>query len=337
MPDRDRTSVIRARQRHMNRLLSMPNVVGVGDGYKTVGEKRTDQLSVVVMVRDKIPREGLSPDHVIPKRLEEVSTDVIEVGDLRAMNDRSDRVRPAPPGVSLGHYQVTAGTFGAVVRERATGDRLILSNNHVLANSNGAKFGDPILQPGAADDGRRMTDELGTLERFVPLEFSIEPPSCIAALGVALVGNFIARGLRSNHRLQAYQVNPQAVNHVDAAVARPISEEVIKDEILEIGVVRQSGTADLGMKVRKSGRTTGFTMGEVIVVEATVTVGYGPTRRARFENQVVTSAMSSPGDSGSLLVAADSPTAVGLLFAGSDRATIHCPIGAVLSELEVAM
>lgn len=333
----DRTSVIRARQRHVNRLLSMPNVVGVGDGYKTSGGERTGELSVVVLVRHKIPREGLRAKDVIPKKLEDVSTDVVEVGDLRALNDRTDRVRPAPPGVSLGHYQITAGTFGAVVREVSTGDRLILSNNHVLANSNEAKFGDPILQPGAADGGQRVTDEIGTLERFVPLAFSIEPPSCGVALAVALIGNSIARGLRSSHRLQAYQIDAQAVNQVDAAVARPISEEAVKDEILEIGTVQQSGSADLGMKVRKSGRTSGFTMGEVIVLDTTVTVGYGPMRRARFEGQVVTSAMSSPGDSGSLLVAADSPTAVGLLFAGSDQATIHNPINAVLSALEVTM
>jgi hypothetical protein len=47
--------------------------------------------------------------------------------------------------------------------------------------------------------------------------------------------------------------------------------------------------------------------------------------------------MSSPGDSGSLLVAGDSMKAVGLLFAGSDQATIFNPIEDVLSALEVEM
>jgi hypothetical protein len=47
--------------------------------------------------------------------------------------------------------------------------------------------------------------------------------------------------------------------------------------------------------------------------------------------------MSKPGDSGSLLVAADSQQAVGLLFAGSDQTTIFNPIQAVLDGLQVSL
>jgi hypothetical protein len=45
--------------------------------------------------------------------------------------------------------------------------------------------------------------------------------------------------------------------------------------------------------------------------------------------------MSRPGDSGSLLVARDALLAVGLLFAGSEQATIFNPIQDVLDALEV--
>jgi hypothetical protein len=89
------------------------------------------------------------------------------------------------------------------------------------------------------------------------------------------------------------------------------------------------------MGVRKSGRTTGFTTGEVTVLEATVSVSYGPGRTATFENQIVAGPMSQGGDSGSLVVAADSLQAVGLLFAGSEQSTIINPIQAVLDCLEV--
>jgi hypothetical protein len=89
------------------------------------------------------------------------------------------------------------------------------------------------------------------------------------------------------------------------------------------------------MPVRKSGRTTAFTTGEIRLLNATVSVGYGGGRSARFENQILTGAMSQGGDSGSLLVAADSQEAVGLLFAGSEQTTIHSPIQTVLDALEV--
>lgn len=331
----DRGAVSVARRAHTGNLMRLPNVVGVGDGFREVEGERTSEVCLVVLVRAKIPEEGLLAEHVVPKRIDEVRTDVVEIGDVRALETRTDRVRPAQPGVSVGHYQITAGTFGAVVRDATSDDPLILSNNHVLANSNDARFGDPVLQPGPADGGRRQNDTLATLERFVALEFLVEPPSCGLASGAAALANLLARAVGSSHRLQAYQSHPEAVNLVDAAVARPESADWIRSEVLEIGDVEGTREADLGMSVRKSGRTTGFTMGQVVVVDATLSVGYGPSRRARFEGQIVTSAMSQPGDSGSLLVAGDSSEAIGLLYAGSDQATIHNPIAEVLSGLQV--
>ncbi len=108
----------------------------------------------------------------------------------------------------------------------------------------------------------------------------------------------------------------------------------VADEIVDIGVVSGTAQPGLGMKVRKSGRSSALTAGEITVLDATITVGYGD-RSARFDGQIVTGPMSQPGDSGSLLVAADSLKAVGLLFAGSDQATIFNPIGAVLDALGV--
>jgi hypothetical protein len=272
---------------------------------------------------------------MVPKQLEEVRTDVIEIGEVRALPARTDRFRPAMPGISLGHYQITAGTFGAVVHDQNTGDTLLLSNNHVLANSNDAEAGDEILQPGPSDGGRVEDDLLATLERFVTIEFTVEPPDCGWAQGLAAVANSIARMIGSRHRLQAYQSNPAARNRVDAAVARPLDLATIQSEILEIGEIQGTTDAVLGRSVRKSGRTTGFSLGEIVVIGATLSVNYGPSRRARFEDQIITTPMSAPGDSGSLLVAGDSPNAIGLLFAGSDQATIYNPIEAVVEELQV--
>ncbi|MGH2625728.1 MAG: hypothetical protein ACRDHY_03650, partial [Anaerolineales bacterium] len=245
-------------------------------------------------------------------------------------------VRPAPGGVSVGHYQVTAGTLGGVVRDRSTDRRMILSNNHVLANSNKGFPGDPILQPGAIDGGRDPMDTIARLERFVPIQFIEQPSSCRIADVVVAIGNAVAGVIGSKHRLSAIRVDPQATNRVDAAVALPDEGTAISDEILDIGVLGGTAPAELGMRVRKSGRSSGFTTGEITVLDATVTVSYGE-KSARFEGQIVSGPMSEPGDSGSLLVAADALLAVGLLFAGSQQATIFNPIADVLSTLEVVI
>ncbi len=316
-------------------ILARPNVVGLGVGYRTVGRQETDELSVVVMVRQKLPPVSLSADEMIPQEVAGVRTDVIEVGELRPLDIRTDRIRPAPGGVSIGHYQITAGTLGCVVRDGGTGARMILSNNHVLANRNDAVAGDPILQPGPADGGAADRDVIAYLERFEPIHYNQEPPACNIANAYVRFGNTMARWLGSHHRLQAYQFRPFTTNLVDAALARPILENDLLEEILDVGEVEGVSEAALGMPVMKSGRTTALTTGTINVLESTVTVNYGGDRTATFDHQLVSSPMSQGGDSGSLLLAAESKHAIGLLFAGSSQATLFNPIQAVLKTLNV--
>ena len=327
-----------AKQQYQRELLDKPNVVGVGVGYKVVGGEKTEIPCVMVFVRRKVAAESLSADQMVPAQVEGVATDVVESGTIYAHQSNTDKYRPAPGGVSIGHYQITAGTLGVVVRDNNTGERLILSNNHVLANSNDASPGDAIIQPGGADGGTVQDDQIGTLLRFQPIVFegTSEPPGCGVAVNYAAFGNFIARTLGADHRVNAYRPQ-QAANLVDAAVARPLNDRDIMDEILEVGAISGTVEAAPGMPIRKSGRTTALTTGEIMSIDTTVTVSYGAGRNAVFEQQLVSGAMSQPGDSGSLIVDAGSQRAVGLLFAGSDQTTIFSPIEFVQELLNVTV
>jgi len=320
-------SQVRAAKRSNKELiLSKPNVVGVGAGYKMRAGQLTEQICVVVLVRQKVPAELLKPEQMVPAEVGGVPTDVWEVGELRALQSRTERWRPAPPGVSLGHYRITAGTFGCVVRDISNNQRLILSNNHVLADENEGEVGDPILQPGSADGGQAPGDTIATLLRYIPIQFngdSGDSSSCLPLKWLFTLFPFLKPEIAVT------------TNLVDAAVAAPLQDDMISDEILEIGEVRGVTAATLGMAVRKSGRTTGLTSGQINLIDATVVVTYSAGRMARFENQILTSGMSQGGDSGSLLVAANAQLAVGLLFAGSDMVTIYNPIQVVLDTLRV--
>ena len=66
------------------RLLSFPNVVGVGIGFKERKNISTKKLCLKVYVLKKIPPGKLSKDQLIPKKLEGIETDVEEVGRLKA-------------------------------------------------------------------------------------------------------------------------------------------------------------------------------------------------------------------------------------------------------------
>jgi S1-C subfamily serine protease len=125
------------------------------------------------------------------------------------------------------------------------------------------------------------------------------------------------------------------VNRVDAALARPLTPDLVTYEILRIGVPTGLGEALLGMEVQKTGRTTDYTQGTITQVDATVRIDYyGPS--ALFTDQLIATPMSEPGDSGSAVLDMTQQV-VGLLFAGSTGATVINPIDAVLTALNVEL
>ncbi len=330
----------KVQKKHQNDFLKKANVVSVGYGYRYVNGERTDEICIVVGVTKKLPTTQIQTMDVVPQSIEGVIVDVIEVGHIVAqqINPR-DKFRPAMPGTSIGHKNITAGTFGCIVEKG--GVQMILSNNHVLANSNDAQLGDAIFQPGPVDGGT-SADEIGVLEDFVPIIYGnstvpppppVDPPKCSIAKGVAGAANLAAKTLGRKHRLAAFL--PQAVtNRVDAAIARPT--DGIVNQIVQIGTPTGTTDAELGMPVQKYGRTTLHATETIIQLNATVTVDYGTSGLAIFNSQIMTGSMSQGGDSGSAILDM-SGRVVGLLFAGSDTVTIINPIQDVFNSLGVTL
>ena len=318
---------------YRGQLLDRANVVAAGIGFKTTGGQRTSSLSIVCSVTKKVAASQLSSSDLVPGSLEGTPTDVIETGVIRALQSPTEKHRPAPGGVSIGHRDITAGTLGCLVKK--DGHPVILSNNHVLANSNAAEIGDPILQPGPYDGGSFPNDHIADLEQFIPINIGGLPSECPIATGTASFLNAIARLFGSSVQLQAVEQQPTE-NLVDAAIARPLNPDDVKDEILNIGVPQGVVEAELGMAIKKSGRTTGFTTGEIQQVDVTVNVQYGEGRIAAFTDQLMAGAMSQGGDSGSAVLD-NNNNLVGLLFAGSDTSTILNRIQNVFSLLSVSL
>lgn len=326
----DLNPIVEVKRQSAAHLLSRQNVVACGVGFKRSGRRMTDELCVVVSVSRKVPESQLSAAHIIPQALNGVPTDVQETGMIRALFERTAPWRPAPGGVSIGHVDITAGTLGCLVER--DGEIFILSNNHVLANTNAGRAGDPILQPGPYDGGEGV-DCIATLEDFVPIDFGQNSPTCPVATGVVGLLNRLATWMGSRSRLAAVR-QASVPNRVDAALARPLSDETVGLRILGIGVPAGSREATLGTAVRKSGRTTGLTDSVITQIDVTCSVSYDGGRSALFDDQLMAGAMSQGGDSGAAVVDNDD-FVVGLLFAGSDAATIINPIALVLDALGV--
>lgn len=79
--------------------------VGVAVGFKVKGGEKTGVLSIRVLVkkkRSKLWMRFFSPQHVVLTEIEGLPTDVVEVGQIKALQKkRTEKSKPAPVGVWL--------------------------------------------------------------------------------------------------------------------------------------------------------------------------------------------------------------------------------------------
>ncbi len=230
--------VLQAQAAAEGELLAKQNVIGVAVGFKESEGVVTDQLALIALVKEKKPMGELSSTDLVPQTVDGVRTDVYVVGDLRAQGIAGDpkaRYRPnIPSGVSIGHTGITAGTLGTVVRDRNTGELMLLSNNHVFADSNDGRSGDAILQPAPLDGGNQPSDIVARLDRFVPLRFVEDAgkpdqpgpapiptdPNPSGCLGIFVaITNLIAGFTGSQQRITVTGSNPAASASAFSAMA----------------------------------------------------------------------------------------------------------------------
>ncbi len=312
---------IAAKDFHIDGLMVTDGVVGVGVGVNARG-----QAAIVIMTED-LGVAGL------PRSLDGVSVVVKVTGKIHAINkpdangnhnhgdDTTDDTtteidptsrfdRPVPIGVSTGNYNsCSAGTIGA--RVKAGTAVYALSNNHVYALGNNAALSDYIVQPGVYDTNcnQDTANGIGTLANFEPILFDGSDNTIDAAIALTDT-NSLGKATPSD------------------GYGTPSSATVLEY---------------VGQSVQKYGRTTGPTAGTVVVINATVNVGYS-SGTARFVDQIVVEGdkggFLKPGDSGSLLVTNDQwANPVGLLFAGGrgGKIAIANRIDDVLSAFGVAI
>lgn len=295
-------------------LLRKNNVIGVGIGNKIVNKVNTGEKCISVFVSKKINKILLNNDDLIPQKINEFKTDVIEIGNVQtteAFKSNSSImrkcIRPVIGGCSIGHYMLDgAGSLGTCVYDNRSIDNkcCILSNNHVLAYYNEADIGDPILQPAVVDGGMISRDTIAYLSRYVPIRFMTS--RCIP------------------------------VNYVDAAIA-VCDSDAINNKIYKIGCIRGiNNNPRIGDIVQKAGRSTDYTIGKIIATDAAFNIKYSKGRAARFVDQIVATTMGKSGDSGSI-VCDTKGRAVGLLFAGAQNYTIINRMLYVLRLLDIRL
>ncbi len=273
---------------------------------------------VIVLIEDeqakgRAPRsfEGYTVRTEVTGRMEALSVQVAEPVTAVSEN-RQDEVRPLVGGTSVSAYvtkgaqiYLYAGTLGMV-----TYDNRILSNAHVIAMEPGTNeflsVGTAIIQPGSADGGT-LVNRVGELEAYIPIDF----------------------GSGAQNYADA------ATGSIDTGVGASPGEQFDEGGNYWIQGWVEVSTGD---SVRKSGRTTGVTAGEVVHTNASVWVTYGDYS-AYFVDQIVVAqenwSFAGRGDSGS---AADKAGEfVGLIYAGSATHAIINKAEHIIAGLGIAV
>jgi hypothetical protein len=209
-----------------------------------------------------------------------------------------------------------SGTLGALVRKPNTNQLFLLSNNHVFAGCNHVPQNQPILSPSSNDGSPsgRAPGEIGRHHEIHELRSGnpIFVNPCDAGLALARA--------TSPDILSSWQGDQNDGYDTPALVEGPVSL----------------------MRVKKFGRTTGLTFGEI---EAKVSTPMPVEYRSKHFKGVVwfkdvwsvraeDACFAIAGDSGSLVVTDDGSRAVGLVFAANPNGEyawmipIHCVMGA---------
>jgi len=283
-------------------IMKYPNVIGYSNTlqYKIRKGVVLPIPSIRIYVTRKLPESMLKKDEIIPKELDGIPTDIVEIGKLKKLQGYRERYRPAPCGVSTSRLdENAAGTIGWWVIDE-DGNPYLISNNHVWAKENNAAQGDPIVQPGVLDGGTE-DDVIAELYDFIAIDFAGNP------------------------------------NHVDVALATPVDMSKLYTSIMELGGVTGKRDPVINEIVCKVGRSTGKTCGEVIDDSATVNVDYA-SGTALFEDVFLVQSSEKiveNGDSGSPVLS-ENGEFLGLLFAGNDEGTLFvaCKQSYIEAELQ---
>lgn len=328
--------------------LKRPDVTGIGVGLKEIGGKLTEELAIIISVKEK---KDVPAEKAIPTQIKGFVTDVIEFNparepqtiptehedDSKKILPDGERYNPLVGGISIGPDTLTrkngkysrVGTLGLVV-QRVILNRPVkmpygLTCFHVLGVSKppeNGKVGDvSICQPSRSDD-RYYGDNV----------------VCNFSIPVKYVGNYT-------------NLKGEKLGGIDCAIFPIINRDVIPGRIaglydkgIKILGHKAPNECLLGTKVCKRGYKTRLTYGTFQAI------GDVKINEILFEKQILVfgnnnsnnNIFSEEGDSGSVVVALEGGGekegyVIGLHMSGgiTDTHSSANPINAVIDALGI--
>jgi hypothetical protein len=282
-------------------LIALDGINGVGVGFRQDGDSLFEELAVRVLVADASNVPPGIPEEVdgIPVCLIETPVEPLQLPDTTLYSD-------LPGGAQIEQAPFAAGTLGAIVQDKNTGNLLGLTCHHVSGDTSTTLW-QPIAPPAVAGSPPDLTNAIGQTAAFVsPVTQTIPVP----AGPLLLLGRDIDAAA------------------IDMQLATS-SGRTLSAGILDTGPVASTAAPQVGMFIKKRGSQTGLTRGQIIGLNLAVrwTGAQPPPGHDYYMSRqydIFVNVALNPdrifargGDSGSLvLLDDDSNTAVGLLWAG---------------------
>jgi hypothetical protein len=231
-------------------LAKLPNVVAMGIGMKETAGKFTDEIVIRVFVEQKISRDLIAPQDLIPAEINGIKTDVLTplvvTDDSDVCGDeRRDltKFRPIQAGIAISTDSTSYGTLGWFGTLDADDTPILLTNKHVLYDATNTT------------DNRHLKvaqPQLGSPSTCCCCECGSDN-----AIGESIIGiRDIAPA--SNTSVDC------AIAKIDPAIAAEIIYEITNNATDEVLTVTGTGVAVVGDRVRKIGARSGFTTGTVV-------------------------------------------------------------------------
>ncbi len=284
-------------------LLALPGITGVGLGAREENGELFDELAVRVLVADaatapELPREvGGVPVCVIERQYEPLGfPDEHRYAELRG-------------GIKITVPTHASGTMGAIVQDISDREPLGLSCYHVVGDPD--RFPNNVWQPHnpplVVGSQLAKDDNVGDV---VKVDFPQTSPLPFSPVVTGLTDSAV-------FRLDAGFGQGRTVSRAIAGDGPGLPDMVT--------AVTATATPTIFQPVRKRGYFTGPTTGQVFggrVVGLWTTVKWSPGgRNAWLMEQVELwgggGVFARPGDSGSLVLDAGRPTALGVLWGGT--------------------
>lgn len=184
--------------------------------------------------------------------------------------------------ISYNNNGLDSGTGGAFFKMKNSHSIYLLSNRHVMVNNN-VELGTKITHPSRADARNQYDQE-------------------------EIIGNVIWTSKKKS-------------SITDAAIAKIYSDDfpvaIGKYTLSKHFLLNDIGIPKIGQNVKKCGRTTGETYGKIRSINCTINITQNIEQPQFYRKQILTTYMTEPGDSGSVLIN-NSGEVVGLLFAGDE-------------------